>query len=229
MHAAGFICSLGLAGCEKGMVMKMKEILCFGDSNTYGLIPGTKDRYDWKTRWTGIVGEKMKEKGYVLSEEGLCGRTTIFDDPLRAGRRGTELLPVLLETHKPDIVVIMLGTNDCKIHYDASPELIGLGAKKLVEQVQSNRADAKIVLVSPIALGDGVGEEGYDPEFDENSVERSKRLPKVFANVAKEKQIAFLAASDFALPSKADREHMDETGHAQFAEAVIEKLSQLIV
>ena len=24
----------------------MKEILCFGDSNTYGLIPGTKKRYD---------------------------------------------------------------------------------------------------------------------------------------------------------------------------------------
>ena len=31
----------------------MKQILCFGDSNTYGLIPGTKDRYDWDTRWSG--------------------------------------------------------------------------------------------------------------------------------------------------------------------------------
>ena len=31
----------------------MKEILCFGDSNTYGLIPGTKNRYGRDTRWTG--------------------------------------------------------------------------------------------------------------------------------------------------------------------------------
>lgn len=36
----------------------MKQIVCFGDSNTYGLIPGTTDRYDWNTRWTGIVGRK---------------------------------------------------------------------------------------------------------------------------------------------------------------------------
>ena len=170
----------------------------------------------------------MKEKGYVLSEEGLCGRTTIFEDPLRCGRRGTELLPVLLESHRPDIVVIMLGTNDCKIHYDASPELIGLGAKKLIEQVQSNSTDTKIVLISPIALGEGVGEEGYDPEFDEASVVRSKKLPQVFAGIAEEKKISFLAASDFAVPSKADREHMDEKGHAQFAQAVVEKLTEMI-
>lgn len=59
----------------------MKQIVCFGDSNTYGLIPGTTDRYDWNTRWTGIVGEKMSRQGYLVQEEGLCGRTTIFDDP----------------------------------------------------------------------------------------------------------------------------------------------------
>ena len=35
----------------------MKQILCFGDSNTYGLIPGTKDRYDWDTRWSGRIGQ----------------------------------------------------------------------------------------------------------------------------------------------------------------------------
>ena len=37
----------------------MKEILCFGDSNTYGLIPGTTRRYDRETRWTGILAEKL--------------------------------------------------------------------------------------------------------------------------------------------------------------------------
>ena len=37
----------------------MKQILCFGDSNTYGLIPGTKDRYDWDTRWSGRIGQRM--------------------------------------------------------------------------------------------------------------------------------------------------------------------------
>ena len=86
----------------------MKQILCFGDSNTYGLIPGTKDRYDWDTRWSGRIGQRLWEDGCRIVEEGLCGRTTVFDDPLRDGRRGTELLSVILETHKPvDVVVLM--------------------------------------------------------------------------------------------------------------------------
>ena len=46
----------------------MKQIVCFGDSNTYGLIPGTTDRYDWNTRWTGIVGEEMSRQGYLVQE-----------------------------------------------------------------------------------------------------------------------------------------------------------------
>lgn len=50
----------------------MKEILCFGDSNTYGLIPGTTRRYDRETRWTGILAEKLYDKGYRIIEEGLC-------------------------------------------------------------------------------------------------------------------------------------------------------------
>lgn len=88
----------------------MKQVLCFGDSNTWGLIPATTERYDWDTRWTEITGNKLMQDGYRVIEEGLCGRKTVFDDPLRIGRRGTEMLPVLLETHKPvDIIVLMLG------------------------------------------------------------------------------------------------------------------------
>ena len=40
----------------------MREILCFGDSNTYGLIPGTKERYKENIRWTGILQQKLKEQ-----------------------------------------------------------------------------------------------------------------------------------------------------------------------
>ena len=56
----------------------MKQILCFGDSNTYGLIPGTKDRYDWDTRWSGRIGQRLWEDGCCIVEEGLCGRTFLM-------------------------------------------------------------------------------------------------------------------------------------------------------
>ena len=46
----------------------MKQILCFGDSNTYGLIPGTKDRYDWDTRWSGRIGQRLWEDGCTMDQ-----------------------------------------------------------------------------------------------------------------------------------------------------------------
>ena len=99
----------------------MREILCFGDSNTYGLIPGTKERYKENIRWTGILQQKLKEQDCRIVEEGLCGRTTVFEDELRKNRKGSDLLPVLLESHAPiDQVVLMLGTNDCKSYYHDS-------------------------------------------------------------------------------------------------------------
>ena len=87
----------------------MKEILCFGDSNTYGLIPGTKNRYGRDTRWTGLIEQQLYGKGCRIIEEGLCGRTTVFEDELREGRKGAAFLPTLLESHAPvDRVVLML-------------------------------------------------------------------------------------------------------------------------
>lgn len=133
----------------------MKQILCFGDSNTYGLIPGTTNqRYGWGTRWTSILDDKVRTKGYRVIEEGLCGRTTVFDDPFRTERRGTEMLPAILESHRPvDTIVLMLGTNDCKSVYSATPEVIGQGIEQLLDQINTVNPDAKILLVSPIYLG----------------------------------------------------------------------------
>ncbi|MFR4023858.1 MAG: hypothetical protein ACLTZI_13400 [[Eubacterium] siraeum] len=74
----------------------MKRILCFGDSNTWGLIPGTDKRFADGVRWTSIIRNDLEQSGYEIIEEGLCGRTTVFEDPDRIGRAGDKLLPVFL-------------------------------------------------------------------------------------------------------------------------------------
>ena len=71
----------------------MKRILCFGDSNTWGLIPGTGKRFADGVRWTSIIRNDLEQSGYEIIEEGLCGRTTVFEDPDRIGRAGDKLLP----------------------------------------------------------------------------------------------------------------------------------------
>lgn len=103
----------------------MKQILCFGDSNTWGYDGESGERLPFKVRWTGRLQKAYEGKDVRIIEEGLCGRTTVFEDPFRQGRRGTALLPTLLETHHPvDLVVLMLGTNDCKTIFGASAEVI---------------------------------------------------------------------------------------------------------
>lgn len=67
----------------------MKQILCFGDSNTWGLVAGTMKRHSWNERWTGILQERLMNQDIRVVEEGLCGRTTVFEDERRGGRRGS--------------------------------------------------------------------------------------------------------------------------------------------
>lgn len=59
-------------------MISMKQILCFGDSNTYGLIPSTKDRYDWNTRWTGILSKKIEKNGYRVCRRGFVWKNNYF-------------------------------------------------------------------------------------------------------------------------------------------------------
>ena len=203
----------------------MKSVLCFGDSNTYGLKPDGSGRFEKTERWTGVLSEMLGHQNYEVIEEGLVGRTTVFDVSTRQGRNGSKLLPILLESHGPvDTVVVMLGTNDCKAVYNASPKLIARGAEILLRQIRDNNSAAKILLLSPIHLGDTVWKEEFDPEFDEKSVITSKELKAVFAKLAEEFDCMFLAASDVAKPSETDQEHLDEKGHLALANAIYKKL-----
>ena len=208
----------------------MRQVICFGDSNTFGYIPGTGKRFPWGVRWTSVLDEKLAGTDLRVVEEGLVGRTTIFEDPLRDGRCGVRLLPVILETHAPadeDLVVIMLGTNDCKAIYGASPEVIAKGVARLVRQVRAYSDKVKILVVSPIHLGENVWKEGFDPEFDENSVEISKKLAAEYRKISKAENTYFLDASEYADPSETDQEHMNEENHKKLATAIYENIMRM--
>lgn len=170
----------------------MKQIICFGDSNTWGYDGESKTRLPWGKRWTSLVQEKLIGDGVRIIEEDLCGRTTIFEDPLRAGRKGTSLLPVLLETHAvADLLILMLGTNDCKTIFKASAQVIASGMERLIDQAQRIAPQTKILVISPITLGEKVWQEGYDPEFSRESVEVSKGLAAEYEKLAGKKGVFF--------------------------------------
>ena len=196
----------------------MRQILCYGDSNTYGLVPKEHARYPWDIRWTGRLNEKLGLQQYRVIEEGLCGRTTVFDDPFRDHRNGAKLVNTVLETH---------GDSDCKTAYKTTPELIGKGVETVISKIKSFAPDSRILLVSPIHLGEKVWEKSYDPEFSRESVEISKGLADVYADIARNEHLYFLDASDVAAPSETDQEHLNEEGHAKLAEAIYAKLDDI--
>lgn len=207
----------------------MKSILAFGDSNTWGFVPGTRqmERYPWEVRWTGILQKKYEDVRII--EEGLCGRTTAFEDDLRPGRRGASALPLILESHRPlDAAIIMLGTNDCKSVYSVSANTIGKGMSLCLDEMEKYIPPRNILLISPIFLGEDVWRDDKDPEFGKQSVIVSRELKHVYQRIANERGMAFLAASDYVIASDVDSEHMDDGGHNRFAAVLHEKLREMI-
>ena len=204
------------------------NILCFGDSNTYGYKPDGTGRFDENTRWTQILQKKLGS-GYRIIEEGLCGRTTVFQDELREGRRGLDLIGVTVEMQNPlDLMILMLGTNDCKTRYGASAAVIARGLDQVIRKARLNASQHfDLLVISPIHLGHGVGEPDFDPEFDEKSESVSRNLANEYRKVALQNHAAFLNAADYALPSVTDREHLDENGHAALADAIYDKITAL--
>ena len=123
----------------------------------------------------------------------------------------------------------MLGTNDCKSVYGASAHTIGKGIELCLDEIEKTVPAEKIILVSPIHLGDDVWRPDKDPEFDKDSIEVSHELREVYSGIASKRGVRFLAASDIAAPDEADNEHLNAEGHKALSEAIFNKLAEINV
>ena len=133
----------------------MKNILCFGDSNTYGYIPDGSGRYELSVRYPGVLQEILGADYHVV-EEGLCGRTTIYEDPTRYCRKAVDSIEPCLYSHFPlDCIVIMLGTNDCKTVFRAQADEIKDGLAQVIKIIR-NISAVPVIIVAPILLGEKI-------------------------------------------------------------------------
>lgn len=140
------------------------------------------------------------------------------------------MIGTLVESHHPvDLLVVMLGTNDCKCAYHATAEQITEGVYRVIERAKEHAPESmKVLLISPIHLGKGVGEDGFDPEFNENSENVAKNLAEQYQNLAEKEGYAFLNAAEHAKPSETDREHLDQTGHQKLGIAIERKIREIL-
>jgi lysophospholipase L1-like esterase len=206
-----------------------KHVLCYGDSLSWGIIPGTRQRHPFEQRWTGIVQGLLGPEVRVI-EECLNGRTTAWEDPQRPGRHGGAYLPQILQTHAPfDAVVLFLGTNDMQAVFDASAEDSARGVEALVAAIQSARPEPMtvapaILLVAPPRIGRPAG--AMEEKF-RGAGGKSLGFLDAYRAVA-ERHACGLCDAAIVLPGDVDGVHWDEGQHAQFARAVAPALSAML-
>lgn len=207
----------------------IKRILCYGDSNTWGHDPVTNDRLDETTRWTRVLGQALGE-GYEVIEEGLGGRTTVWDDPIEGYKNGREYLIPCLESHRPlDLVIILLGTNDLKMRFSLSAFDIAQGAGVLVRQVQLSQAgrggeNPPVLLLAPPPIAPLTD---YAEMFA-GAEEKSRRFSVHFERVAREMACSFLDTAQVVVSSPLDGIHLERQEHRKLGKAVAVKVKERI-
>lgn len=204
------------------------KILCFGDSNTFGYIPGGAGRYDKRIRWPGRL-QRLLGSRFQIVEEGVCGRTNAFEDRTCPGRRGLDNIGGDMELYGPiDLLVVMLGTNDCKVQFQASAEKIAEGLEQILKKAGGEALKPfQTLVIAPACLKETVAEGDFGFEFDLDSVETSKRLAGTFREVAERYGCLFLDASEVTEVSDIDGVHLEEPGHEALAKAVAEVIKRL--
>lgn len=215
----------------------LKHVLCYGDSNTFGFNPRQTSpqemRFEKKERWTGILGELLG-KDYDIIEEGLGGRTTVFDDPPTQGRNGLSMLIPLLQSHEPlDLIILMLGTNDAKRVYNASVMEIGRGMEEIVKTCRNpyvyDLGDRpQVLIVSPIHLGPEIADSWLGDVFDGDSPARIRGLASEYKKIADKYGCAFLDASAICKASPADSVHMDTEDHEKLARVLADMIKRMM-
>lgn len=206
-----------------------KTIMCFGDSNTYGESPEGFGRYPRDERWTGILQERLGN-GYHIIEEGLNGRTSVWEDPVEGDKCGIHHLPACVASHTPlDLLIIMLGSNDFKQRFHATPADIAFGLERLVKTAQTidnytARQPFRILLVSPAHLRP---QTFLGPVFADRSQDSQALAPLVQA-AAQRCGVSFLDIARYAEASQLDGLHFDRENHRKVAAAMEAKIKEIL-
>ena len=200
-----------------------KHIVCLGYSNTHGYCADPNDcadggcRYNEKERWTCLLQSALGDD-YLVLEEGLSGRTSVFSDPLHESMDAVSVAYSILMTHEPvDLLIIMLGTNDTKERFAANAPAIAVGMERLIKKCKSVECwgdhAPNILVVCPPPLGQGF----HDEVMGNGCVEKSLALPEYLKAVAERNAVHYLDAADCEFNS-VDFTHLTALGHRQLAE-----------
>lgn len=214
----------------------MKNVLIFGDSNTWGWKPintlASIERYTDDERWAGVM-QTILGDGYKVIPEGLNGRTTVWDDPIEEFRCGKHHLIPLLDTHDPlDLVIIFIGTNDFKSRYALTAEDVAFGVNQLIVKTKDHvscfrNGEPKVLVITPPPTGPLKPGSIFEYMF-KGSEETSKHLAKHLGGIAEANGVENLDAGLYIASSQHDGIHLDLDAHQKLGEVVAEEVKRIL-
>ncbi len=217
----------------------MKNILIFGDSNTWGYdmeryLPelDTAQRMTADERWGGRVRTILGD-GYHVIEDALNARTLMWDDPYFENRHGLTGLKTALDAHAPlDLVVLQLGCNELKHMFNLTAGMIACGMEKLVAACLTpyyGYPVPKVLLIAPHPTHPKIGEMLYGFNFGPEAYEKSVQLGEKYRAIAEKYGCGFLDCAELGFElNEIDGLHYSKADHAKLADAAAVKIKEML-
>ena len=211
----------------------MQQILVYADSLSWGIIPGSRNRFRFNKRWPGILELELRKRGMAVRviEDCLNGRRTNCNDPTKPGRNGVIGVEQRIEANSPlSLVIIFLGTNDFQVMHQNTPLSSAQGLSEIINAIRSAPVEPgmpvpHILLVAPPPIQEAKGE--IAPKF-EGAEHRATGLGEAIQQVAEENNCYFFDAGTVTDTSRVDGVHLDEDQHLILGKAVMEVVIPLV-
>jgi lysophospholipase L1-like esterase len=213
--------------------MVMEEILIYSDSLTWGIIPNTRKRLPYDKRWPGVFDRTLQENGINtrVIENCLNGRRTVWSDPFKPGRDGSEHLAQIIEMHSPlKLVIILLGSNDFQCTHDNNAWLSAQGMAKLIDTIRNAPIEPgmptpEILVVAPPKI---IKPKGPIASKFADAERRRIGLAQQLEAVAKAHSVFFFDSNTVTSASKVDGIHLDEDQHQVLGEAIAHEVKRKV-
>jgi lysophospholipase L1-like esterase len=211
----------------------MKPILVYGDSLTWGIVPGTRRRLLFAQRWPGVLEAELVRGGMMVRviEDCLNGRRTAWDDPFKPGRNGLVGIEQRMEVNSPlSLVILMLGTNDFQSVHQHNASHSAQGIASLVRAIRRApiEPDMPVPPILIVAPPRSETAAGTMAEKFADARERSEGLSAAYASVAAELGCAFFDAARSVTASKVDGVHLDADQHDILGRHLVDPVAKLL-
>lgn len=211
----------------------MRQILVYGDSLSWGIIPLTRQRLPLHERWPGVMESRLNGSDCPVRviEDCLNGRRTVWEDPFKPGRNGLTGLQQCIESHSPlALVILMLGVNDFQSMHAHNAWHSAQGITALVAAIREAPIEPgmpvpPILVVAPPPARTPKGP--LAPKFM-GADAKSVGLAAAYREAAELLRCHFFDAGTVTGSSRLDGVHLDADQHWKLGEALAELCRPLL-